>query len=210
MQQQPETRLTVDPTDAALVLIDAQPAFWDSMAGTREPVMARTEHLLLLASHYGLPTLATFEQPVESKGWLPERLERAFPASGLRYTKQTYNCCGEPEIRAALAALGVTQLIVAGAETDVCVLFSVLGMVEMGFQVFLLEDCVFSSEPHCGPALRRMELAGVIPSTYKALHFELKKSVAVGALHHAWNRRRGEAGGPYVHPKDLPYWEPAR
>jgi nicotinamidase-related amidase len=208
MSQQPAAPLSVDPAQAALVLIDVQPSFLDSMAGTREPIMARLEHLLMLADHYDLPTLATFEHPIERKGWLPERLEPVFPEHGQSFVKHTYNLCREPEIRAALEALDARQLIVAGTETDVCVLHSVLGLLELGYQIFLLEDCVFSSEPHCGPALRRMYQAGVIPSSYKTLHFELKVTVDVGALHETWNQRQGEAGPRFVHPKDLPYWEP--
>ncbi len=81
-------------------------------------------------------------------------------------------------IRDAIAALGVTQFAVAGGETDVCVLQSVLGVLGMGYDVFLLEDTLFSEEPNTGPALRRMELAGAVPSTVKTLHYELRRSVA--------------------------------
>jgi hypothetical protein len=48
----------------------------------------------------------------------------------------------------------------------------------MGYEVFLLEDALFSEEPNTSPALRRMELAGAIPSTVKTLHYELRRSVA--------------------------------
>ena len=125
-----------------------------------------------------MPFLATFEQPIETKGWLPERLEPFFPAHGQRHTKQTFNCCGEPSILEAIGGLGRGQIAVAGGETDVCVLQSVLGLIEAGKQVFLLEDALFSSEPNTGPAIRRMESAGAIPSTVKTLNYELRRSVA--------------------------------
>ena len=57
----------------------------------------------------------------------------------------------------------------AGAETDVCVLQSVLGLIEAGQQIFLLEDALFSSEPNIGPAIRRMESAGLKPLGFVAL-----------------------------------------
>ena len=53
-----------------------------------------------------------------------------------------------------------------------------LGVLEMGFDVFLMEDALFSEEPNIGPAVRRMEQAGAIPSTVKTLHYELRRSVA--------------------------------
>ncbi len=172
-------RLMVDPSDLAIVVIDMQPYFLDGwMAGETEPLLARLEFLFALATVYDLPCLATFEQPIATKGWLPERLEPFFPAHGQRHTKQTFNCCGEPSIVEAIHGLGCRQIAVAGGETDVCVLQSVLGLIKAGKQIFLLEDALFSSEPHVGPALRRMESAGAIPSTVKTLNYELRRSVA--------------------------------
>lgn len=198
---------TLNPAASAVVLIDAQPAFFDQMSGSREPVLSRIEHLLLLSEYFRLPCLATFEHPVDFKGWLPERLERVFPADGQRFVKHTYNCCSEPEIIEAIHGLGVEQLIVAGAETDVCVLQSALGMLANGFQVFLLEDCVFSSEANPGPAIRRMYQAGIYPLTYKMLHYELKLTVDVPQPHREWNSRCEGGEGPFSAPEALPPWE---
>jgi nicotinamidase-related amidase len=171
--------LMVVPDQLAIVVIDVQPGFLDGwMAGPSEPVLARIELLFGLATVYDLPLLATFEQPVEKKGWLPPRLEPYFPAHGQRHTKQTFNCCGEPSILEAIEGLGRPQIAVAGGETDVCVLQSVLGLIAAGKQIFLLEDALFSSEPNVGPAIRRMERAGAIPSTVKTLYYELRRSVA--------------------------------
>ena len=173
------TQLMVDPSDLAIVVIDAQPYFLDGwMAGESEPLLARLEFLFALATVYEVPFLATFEQPVETKGWLPERLQPFFPAHGQRHTKQSFNCCGEPSIVEAIRKLARGQIAVAGGETDVCVLQSVLGLIETGSQIFLLEDALFSSEANVGPAIRRMESAGAIPSTVKTLNYELRRSVA--------------------------------
>lgn len=194
----------VQPDRAALVLVDVQPLFVDLMHGAREPLLARLEHLLLLARTFEIPVLATFEHPVERNGWLPERLERVFPPDGGRFVKQAFNLCSEPEIRAAVEALDREQTIVAGVATDVCVLQLALGLLEMGRQVFLVEDCLFTAEPNDGPALRRLEQAGAIPTTYKMLRYELKRTVAVPALHHEWNRQYGDGAESFVDPYTLP------
>jgi len=135
--------------------------------------MVRLEHLLMLADWLDLPVVATFEEPVAKNGKLPDRLEAVFPAAGQRLTKRTYNLTLEPIIRQALKALPGRQFAVAGAETDVCVMLSVLGLLRLGYQVFLLEDCLFSSESHPGPALSRLVQAGAIPTTLKSLAYEL-------------------------------------
>ncbi len=198
----------IEPERAALILIDVQPLFIDLMHAEREPILARIEHLIMLARTFEIPIIATFEYPVERNGWLPERLERVFPPEGGRFVKQTFNLCSEPEIREAVEALGRDQMIVAGSETDVCVLQSVLGLLDMGREVFLVEDCLFTAEPNDGPAVRRLEQAGAVPTTYKTLYFELKRTVAVPAFHHEWNRQSGDAG-PFVDPYDLPPVRPA-
>lgn len=199
--------LTVEAERLAILVVDVQPYFLDGwMAGASEPLLARLEYLLGLATVYDLPCVATFEQPVTKKGWLPERLEPFFPSRGERYTKNTFDCCGEPEIREALARLGRHQFAVAGGETDVCVLQSVLGLIGEGYQVFLLEDCLFSSEPHVGPALRRMEQAGAVPSTVKTLSYELRRSMASESAKSIWAERC--PGLTMVEPEELPDWRP--
>ena len=201
------TGLTIDPSDLVIVVIDVQPYFLDGwMAGESEPLLARLEFLFALATVYDLPFLATFEQPIEIKGWLPARLEPFFPAHGQRHTKQTFNCCAEPAIAAAVAALDRGQVAVAGGETDVCVLQSVLGLIGAGKQVFLLEDALFSAEPHVGPAIRRMERAGAIPATVKTLNYELRRSVAAPRAEREFARLLPDH--PLPEPEALPDWTP--
>ena len=197
----PERPFVATPDNAAILLIDVQPFFLDGwMAGSADALLTRIEYLLAIANRHRLPVLATFEQPTAEKGWLPERLERRFPADGRRFTKDTFDCCNEESIREAIAGLDRECLIVAGGETDVCVLQSVLGVLALGKRVMLLEDAIFSSEPHVGPAVRRMAAAGVIPATVKSLEYELRLSVSAGGTH------RHLAGLP--EPEKLPEWMP--
>jgi hypothetical protein len=99
---------------------------------------------------------------------------------------------------------------VAGSETDVCVLQSTLGLLELGFQVFLIEDGLFTSEPHPGPAIERMYRAGAIPLTYKTLYYELRHTVDTEAPRHTWNARYAAGEPRYCAPEDLPEWQPMR
>jgi nicotinamidase-related amidase len=209
----PPSAHVVDPNHAILLLIDVQPRFLESMAGDRESVLIRLEHLLKLAAWYDLPTIATFEHPVDVKGWLPDRLADLFPPTGRRHVKQRFDLTAEPAIRAELLAQPRRQALVAGAETDVCVLQSVLGLIRLEFRVYLIEDCLFTSEPHPGPAIRRMENAGAVPITYKTLHYELQHGVAGSKAIDAWNEADVSAGHPrgrFRSPEDLPDWTPSQ
>lgn len=195
--------VTVRKDDLAILVIDVQPYFLEGwMDGAVEPLLARLEFLFGIATVYDLPTVCTFEQPVERKGLLPERLEPFVPESTVRVTKNTFNCCAEPGILETIESIGKRQIAVAGGETDVCVLQSVLGLLNAGFEVFLLEDALFSSEPNVGPAVRRMEQAGAIPSTVKTLNYELRLSVATPATEKAFHEMRPSLTLP--EPEHLP------
>lgn len=201
--------LTARPDDTALLIIDVQDYFLDGwMTGASEPLLIRIEFLFALATAYDLPILATFEEPVEQKGRWPARLEPLFPAHGQTFTKRTFGCCNEAPIQTALQALPQTRIAVAGGETDVCVLQSVLGLIELGKTVVLLEDALFSEEPRVGPAIRRMEAAGAIPSTVKTLNYELQRAVGPPSLADRLAQRGGTWTPP--EPEDLPDWTPGR
>jgi hypothetical protein len=200
--------------DPGLVLIDAQPGFEEAIAATPHgetldlaPLRLRLEKLLVMADCLGLPTLATFERP-DVNGWLPDYLESVWPACGQRRVKQTYGLCSEPEIVAAIEAMGRRQLLVAGAETDVCVLQSTLGLLELGHEVFLLEDCLFTTEPRPATAIRRLEAAGAVPCTLKTAYYELQRTAAVWddatVLGSRWERLLPLFGEPEL----WPAWPP--
>jgi nicotinamidase-related amidase len=169
----------IDRDRIAVLLIDVQPFFVDHAfpdgGEVHDSLMTRFEHLLMLADWMDLPTIATFEIPTAANGELPERLNAVFPAAGRRFEKDYYGSMSQPAIREALTGLGVDQMAVSGAETDVCVLQTVLGLLDAGCEVFLLEDCLFTTEPEPGPALRRMYSAGAIPCTLKTMAYELTR-----------------------------------
>lgn len=164
--------------DVAVLIIDVQERFLAEMHGPQEPVVARLEQLLLFADVWNLPVVATFEHPAGADPRLPGALGGALPAGATSLVKRRFGAHDEPEIAAALRATGRRQIVVAGCETDVCVLQTVLGLLAAGYETFVLEDAVFSHEPNVGPALRRMEAAGAIPTTFKSFYFEYEASVS--------------------------------
>lgn len=209
----------IEPAQIGILLIDAQPWFWDSAfpeeSMVKEAITVRIEHLLMLADWMEIPVIASFEEPVVKNGELPERLERVFPKNGLRYTKKTYNCTAESSIRQAIERLNVSQFVVAGAETDVCVLQSVLGLLQMGYTVFLLEDSLFTSEAHPASAMRRMIQAGVVPCTLKTLAYELVASTEHTPWYpEGWIEKDRADAKPFpeafIIPEEWPPWEPVK
>ena len=77
----------------------------------------------------------------------------------------------------ALADVLYDGYIVAGCETDVCVLQSCLGLLSLGYEVYVVEELLFSSSRNVDSAIARMKAEGAIFLTYKTLYHELVESV---------------------------------
>ncbi len=110
-------------------------------------------------------------------GESPERLKAMFLVHGRRFVKNSFGGLSEASIQKAVEELPGREIAVAGAEIDLCVMQSVPGLLEPGYEVYLLEDCLFSSEPEPAPALRRMMQAGAVSATLKKLVYELSECV---------------------------------
>ncbi len=120
--------------------------------------------------------------------WRAEPLRAALPPDSATFQKSTFDCMAEAPIRAAVEGAGRRHIAVAGAETDVCVLLSVLALRAAGYSVFLLHDCLFSSAADVDAALERMACAGAMPTTLKTFCYELT-GVVQDAWPDAWQQR---------------------
>ena len=140
----------------------------------------------------------TLERPLDQKGSLPKEINKDLGDLTELFEKDFFDLTKEDNIRDHLARLNKKQVIVAGCETDVCVLQSCLGLIDLGFEVFVVEDLIFSSARDVTAALARMNSAGAVFLTYKTLYYELIQSV--GGSPHA--EAMVAAFGPF--PDDLP------
>jgi nicotinamidase-related amidase len=85
---------------------------------------------------------------------VPELARFAPPATVV--DKPAYSAFFRSSLADWLAAKGVRTVIVSGAETDVCVLSTVLDAVNFGFHVLLVEDALCSSSDAGHDALMTM------------------------------------------------------
>ena len=181
------------------VLVDYQDFFLAQLEGrSRARLQENTQNLLRLLGYFRIPVIATLERPVGHKGAVPDDIKRHLGHSGKVFEKDFFDLTREKPIRAHLKRLKKTQAIVAGCETDVCVLQSCLGLLELGFEVFAVEELLFSSARDVDAALKRLRSEGVTVLSYKTLFFELTGAVSGGP--HA--ERTIAAFGKF--PDDLP------
>ena len=79
----------------------------------------------------------------------------------------------------AAVASGASAVVLAGLETHVCVTQTALDLAAAGVSVFVAVDAVASRHPiDHETALRRLEAAGVIPTTSEAVLFEWCRTAA--------------------------------
>jgi nicotinamidase-related amidase len=88
----------------------------------------------------------------------PELLELVPPLAALSppaevIDKHVYSAFSEPLLPKLLRRCGVDSLVITGAETDVCVLATVLGAVDFGYRVVLATDALCSSSDATHDAL---------------------------------------------------------
>ena len=159
----------LDRNDAVLVVIDVQERLCQAM--DEKILGALTRRIAILqeaAQEMKIPLLAT-EQYVKGLGETLEELKGRLCTPAIE--KMTFSCCGETTFPEALRKIGRKQIIVTGMETHVCVLQTVLQLLEAGYIVHVVADAVMSrKKENWRIALGIAQQAGaVITSTETAL-----------------------------------------
>jgi nicotinamidase-related amidase len=168
--------------DASLgvVVVDVQEAFVGTASNPDMPaIVDRTRAAFELASAHQVPFFITFEASQQGDHALHAPLVPVLPAHAADFVKTTFDATGLPAFAQAVG--GLTHVVVLGAETDVCVLQTVLGLRALGLTVLLEADAVFTEETNPSPALRRMEQAGAVLATQVEVAGWLDGSAALPA-----------------------------
>jgi nicotinamidase-related amidase len=181
------------------VIIDVQEFF---LAQTderlRSKIKTNTKNFARLLSYFRVPIVVTLERPVDRKGSLPKEIDKHVRDTAKIFEKDFFDLTKEKKIADYIARLNKKQVIVAGCETDVCVLQSCLGLLDLGYDVYAVEELVFSSSRNVDAAVARMKAEGAVFVTYKSLYYELLEAVG-GGRHRA---KVLATFGPF--PDDLP------
>jgi hypothetical protein len=180
-------------------IIDVQGFFLQQIDERRRSRLTRNlQSFVRLLGYFKIPIVVTLERPVEGKGTLPKAIARRLGDSAEIFEKDLFDLSREEAIRDHLARLRRKQVIVAGCETDVCVLQSCLGLLDLGYEVYLVEELLFSSSRDTAAAIARMRAGGAVFLSYKTLYYELVEAVD-GGPHGAEMQARF---GPF--PDELP------
>jgi nicotinamidase-related amidase len=165
----------LEPARAVLVVIDVQEKLCAAMDETvLRQLTNNTGILLQSAIELAVPVIFT-EQYVKGLGSTLAELKQRAPAASC-YEKLTFSCCGNEAFVKQLKESGRTQIIVCGMETHVCVLQTVIELLDAGFDVHVVKDAVMSrSSDNKQTAVEAMVLAGAVPTSTEAAVFQLLK-----------------------------------
>lgn len=160
----------LDRDDSVLVVVDAQPGFLP--AGAADEAVARIGWLVAVARVLGIPVVVTEEEP-ERHGATDPRIGIA----GDAFRKPTFGLASSPEILAAVEATGRRTAVVVGAETDVCVAQSAIGLQDAGFSCVVVEDATFSPGEMHARGLGRVAAEGIARNHAKGVTYEWLRTV---------------------------------
>ena len=166
--------MRISREESVLLLVDVQQRLLP-MVEHPETLMKRVMVLLKGLDLLEIPVALTEQYP---KG-LGETVERLQPWKQGRpcFEKVSFSCLDNPDVRSWLGEQGRKQVILVGIEAHVCVLQTVIDLLEAGYQPVVVQDCVSSRHRlDMEVALERMRLDGAVITTAESLLFELTRT----------------------------------
>lgn len=164
----------LDAGNSVLVVIDVQDKLCRAMDEKVLGHLVKNAGILMdAAAELKIPVVVT-EQYVKGLGeTLPELKERS-PAAALE--KMSFSCCGDSAFVDRIKGLGRKQVIIAGMECHVCVLQTVIELLDAGFTVHLVRDAVMSRrKDNWFVGLETARDAGAVITSTEAALFQLLK-----------------------------------
>jgi nicotinamidase-related amidase len=171
----------ISPENAALVLIDFQPAMFQGVEShDRLSVVHNVQTLAKGAKLFGLPTvISTVAKDSFSGPFMPEVTD-LFPDKEI-VDRTSINSWVDPNFRRAVEATGRKKIVLAGLWTEACVMFPTLDLLREGYEVYIPADACGDVTPEAHErAMQRLVQAGAVPMNALQFIFELQQDWARG------------------------------
>lgn len=164
----------LDREKTALLVVDIQEAFRAAVSDF--PLIASRASIAVRGFQaLNLPIFITEQYP-KGLGKTAEEILFSLPPDFEFIEKTTFSSCGTKSFKEKLSEFGITQVVICGLETHVCVNQTAHDLLAENFDVHILTDAVASRFPQDKTAaLRKMELSGGVPSTVETALFELMR-----------------------------------
>ena len=184
---QPETMINraketkrIDVNRCCGLILDVQESFLAKLdTYRRTKILGGIKDFAQLLGSFKIPIVVTLERPVEKNGPLPQEIAEELQDGSATFEKSFFDLSREQPIADHIAGLTKPQVIIAGCETDVCVLQSCLGLLSLDYEVYMIEDLLFTDSSDVTAAVTRMKADGATFVSYKSLFYELACTVEI-------------------------------
>jgi hypothetical protein len=153
------------------LVIDIQERLFPFIAG-HEALAGSTAILIKGLQALGIPLMVTEQY---TKGLGPTILPlRDILQDEPVMEKFSFSCCDDNSFMGRLSGLDKQFVVIAGIESHVCVLQTVIDLLERNYIPVVVEDCISSRRLNDkAMAIERMRKEGAIITTYESVLFEL-------------------------------------
>jgi len=188
----------ITASNAAVLLVDHQTGLVNGIQDQSLPeFLAALNGLVQTAETYDLPTIITSSAADGPNGPILPLITDRLPNAPIIARPGEINAFDNPDFKSAVENTGRKKLIIAGVSTDVCVAFSALAAVELGYDVHAVIDASGTwNKLVQRTAVARMVQAGVTPTNWVAVAAELQVD---------WRNPNGEALGRTMG-ENLPFY----
>lgn len=161
----------VNRNEVGLMIIDIQDSLAKAVVNEEE-MKRETQILIKTANILDIPIVFTTQYKKGLGDTNQELMDLAPEAPS--YDKVHFGIFGEEEIKTGIEKMGKKQFIVVGMETHICVLSSVIDLLEAGYEVFVPFGAVSSrDEKNTKNALDLMSKMGAVVTNMETILFQL-------------------------------------
>ncbi len=192
--------------NAAVVFIDHQPQMTFGVANIeRQQLVNNVVMLAKGAKEFGVPVILTAVETESFSGYIWPQLMDVFPGQQ-PIERTSMNSWDDPAFREAVKATGQKNIIIAGLWTEVCVTWPTLNMIDLGYNIYIVEDACGATSPMAHEAaMRRCIQAGAVPMTTIATVLEFQRDWADREHYDNLLKIFSEHGGAYGDGIDYAY-----
>lgn len=165
---------TLDGSKSALLVVDVQEAFRnviDKFDRLTSRIMIAVRGFQILER----PVFVTEQYP-KGLGRTADEIREVLSPDFHYIEKTAFSSCGPAILEGQLRTAGISQVVVCGLETHICVNQTTHDLLNRGFSVHLLADCVVSrTKENRRIGLQKMFASGAISSSVEMALFEMMR-----------------------------------
>ncbi len=162
----------LNSSKTALVVVDVQEGFRPIIADF-DKIAKRAATMVRGCQILGVPVFVTEQYP-KGLGNTAVEIKSLFDDDISIFEKTAFSSCGAEAFVAGLTDRGIKQVMICGLETHICVSQTAHDLLDRGFQVHVLSDCVTSRfEYNRLAGIAKLQNSGVILSSIEMALFEL-------------------------------------